>query len=231
MTTARITAVVAFVLAISGAGAVTGPVGPAQAYGPASCVPGNPLQPTAELFATENTDTITDPSDPRLNDQLGMFEIAVDATAVTELALPVWSDLLDGVFWSDQSGAATYERSRDFHLACTDSRNLFWIADDVRVRYHQESVLTFELLPADDARANAVSITVTGVDRTRFHDALVADPAVRDRIGGGSVTESGALILVIDRADFELTRHLISGLGGQWDSAGLQYGDREFVGS
>lgn len=230
MIAARITAALAFALALTGA-AVIGPAAPAQAYGPASCVPGNPLQPTAELFATDNPATITDPTDPRLGDQLQQFEIEVDATALTELGLPVGSDLLDGVFWSSDTRQTTYERSREFRLACTDAKNLFWIADDLRVRYHQESVLSFLLLPADDPQANGFTVSVPGIDRTRFHDALVADPVVRDRLGGGSVTQSGTLVLVADRADLDTVRDFVTRLGGQWDPSTLQYGDREFVGA
>ncbi|MGV9833128.1 hypothetical protein ACWDUL_02840 [Nocardia niigatensis] len=231
MTTVRITAAVAAVLVIAAAGAVaTGPaVAPARAYGPVSCVPGNPTQPTSELFATTETATITDPSDPRLADRLSQFELEVDATALTELALPVGSQLLDGVFWSAGTGTATYERSRRFQLACTDFKNLCWVADDLRVRYNQESVLTFEYLPGDDTRANGFTVTVPGIDRTRFRDALVADPQVRDRLGGGSVTESGDLVLVADRADQDLVRDFVTGLGGEWNDGQLRYGDREFV--
>ncbi|MEV6102204.1 hypothetical protein [Nocardia sp. NPDC051981] len=231
MTALRITAPLAAVLVIAGAGAVaTGPpAAPARAYGPASCVPGNPTQPTSELFATTNTATITDPADPRLSDRLSQFELEVDATALTELALPVGSELLDGVFWSSDTGAVTYERSRQFQLACTDFKNLCWVADDLRVRYNQESVLTFEYLPGDDVRADGFTVNVPRIDRTRFHDALVADPLVRDRLGGGSVTESGDLVLVADRADQDLVRNFVTGLGGAWNDGQVRYGDREFV--
>ncbi|GAB2518167.1 hypothetical protein GCM10027167_21170 [Nocardia heshunensis] len=229
MTTVRITAALAAALVISGAVAIGPAATPAQAYGPASCVPGNPTQPTGEMFATNNTATITDPADPRLSDQLSLFELEVNATALTELALPVGSQLLDGVFWSSDSGTTTYERSRQFQLACTDYKNLCWVADDIRVRDNQESVLTFEYLPGDDARANGFTVTVPGVDRTRFHDALVADPAVRDTLGGGSVTQDGSLILVADRGDMALVRDFVTGLGAAWNSDAVVYGHSEFV--
>ncbi|MEC3918298.1 hypothetical protein VMT40_27130 [Nocardia sp. CDC160] len=235
MITARITAALAAVLVISGAPVVSGSMAigpdaaPARAYGPASCVPGNPTQPTGELFATTNTETITDPADPRLSDPLSLFELEVDATAATELALPVGSQLVDGVFWSSDSNAITYERSRQFQLACTDYKNLCWVADDLRVRHNQESVLTFEYLPGEDTRANGFTVTVPGIDRTRFHDALVADPVVRDRLGGGSITQSGDLILVADRADMDLVRTFVTSLGGSWNANSIAYGDREFV--
>ncbi|MFE3795005.1 hypothetical protein KHQ06_29365 [Nocardia tengchongensis] len=74
MTTARISASLA--------------AAPARAYGPASCVPGDPTRPTGELFATTNTATITDPADPRLNDRLELLELDESFTALTELALP-----------------------------------------------------------------------------------------------------------------------------------------------
>ncbi len=203
--------------------------GTAHAYGPWSCATGNPLQPTAELFGTWNTDTITDPADPRLADPLTQFDIEVNLTAAMELGLTVHSEPVDGVFWSQDSQQITYEPARRFELACTGRDNLCWIADDLRVRYHQEAVLGLEYLPASDERADGFAVTVPGVDRTRLHDALLADPAARDTLGGGSVTEDGNLILVADRADLETVRSFVESLGAQWDPAAVQYGDRQYV--
>ncbi|KAA8884387.1 hypothetical protein F3087_34840 [Nocardia colli] len=225
MIAARMVAVVASVFVSAG---LLGGVGPAAA-GPAACAAGNPLQPTAELFATDNTATITDPQDERLRNRLDGFELSVDAIAVQHIGLPVGSTLVSGVFWSDERQQATYERSREFHLACVDSAELRQIADQVRTRYQQESVLTFQRLAANSPGVDAFTVTVAGVDVQRFRDSLVADPVARERLVGGSVTEAGTLILVADVADMVLAQHFVAGLGGTWDAAGVQYGDREFV--
>ncbi|MGW2664907.1 hypothetical protein ACWCW7_28475 [Nocardia tengchongensis] len=228
MTTARISAALAAALVTAGTVAIGPAAAPARAYGPASCVPGDPTRPTGELFATTNTATITDPADPRLNDRLELLELDENFTALTELALPVASRLVDGIAWSADTGIS-YERSRQFQLGCTDYKNLCWVADDLRVRYSQGSVLTFEYLPGQDERADGFTVTVTGVDRIRFHDALAADPVVGARLGGGSFTESGDLILVADRTDETLIHNFVTALGGTWDAAQFRYGDREFV--
>lgn len=210
------------------AGLVAG-AGSAHA-GPQSCSPANPFQPTAELFATDSTATITDPNDPRVHDRLEGFELDVDRIELSDYTLPVGSTLVSGVFWSDTQKVATYEASRDFRLACADSAELHRVADQVRVRYHQESVLTFEPRPAGDPARNAFIVEVPGVDITRFHDALVADPDARTRLGGGSITENHTLILVADLADLGLTRRFLTGLGANWDPNTIRYGEREFVG-
>ncbi|MEV6558038.1 hypothetical protein AB0M22_20150 [Nocardia sp. NPDC051756] len=225
MIAARVVAVVASVFVSAG---LAGGVGPAAA-GPAACAAGNPLQPTAELFATDNTATITDPQDERLRNRLAGFELAVGAIAVQHIGLPVGSTLVSGVFWSDERRQATYERSREFHLACVGSADLRRIADQVRTRYRQESVLTFQRLAANSPEADAVTVTVAGIDVQRFRDGLVADPVARERLVGGSVTEAGTLILVVDIADVELAQRFVAKLGGTWDAHSVQYGDREFV--
>lgn len=228
MNTARVSAVLAAAIVITGAVTAGPATPPARAYGPASCVPGDPTRPTGELFAGSNTATITDPADPRLTDRLELLNLDENFTALTELALPVDSQLIDGVSWSAATGL-TYERSRRFLLACTDYKNLCWVADDLRGRHGQAAVLTFEYLPGEDTRADGFSVTVTGVDRTRFAAALAADPVVRERLGGGSFTDSGALILIADRADTDLVRDFVTGLGGDWNTGQIRYGDREFV--
>lgn len=225
MIAVRMVAVLATVFV--GAGLLGG-AGPAGA-GPVACAAGNPLQPTAELFATDNTATITDPEDQRLRDQLAGFELAVGAITVRHIGLPAGSTLVSGVFWSAERQQATYERSRKFHLACVDSAELRRIADQVRTQFQQESVLTFERLAPNSPGVDAVTVTVAGVDVRRFRDGLAADAVARERLVGGSVTEANALILVVDIADMELARRFVTGLGGAWDSASLQYGDREFV--
>ncbi|MFE3104140.1 hypothetical protein [Nocardia tengchongensis] len=56
-----------------------------------------------------------------------------------------------------------------------------------------------------------------------------ADPVVAERLGGGSFTESGDLILVADRTDETLICNFVTDLGGTWDATQFRYGDREFV--
>ncbi|WP_228539765.1 hypothetical protein [Nocardia sp. XZ_19_385] len=204
---------------------VAAPVGAS----PAACAPGNPLQPTAELFATDNTATITDPGDQRLRTRLEGFELAVGAITVQNVALPVGSTLVSGVFWSDDRQMATYERSRAFRLACVDAPDLERIADQVRILFQQESVLTFEPLPANNPDVDAFVAEIPGVDVRRFHDGLVGDQVARERLVGGSITEGNTLILVAELADLEVARNFVAGLGASWPSA-LRYGDREFVG-
>ncbi|WP_280267023.1 hypothetical protein [Nocardia wallacei] len=225
MTGARITGALAALVVSTGllAGA------PAAQAGPGDCAAGNPLQAEAQLFATDNTDTITDPNDPRLRNRLEAFELQVDGIALRQLTLPVGSTLVSGVFWSDAQQRATYERSRAFRLACLAAPDLHRIADQVRSRFRQESVLTFEPLPADSPARDAFTVEIPGVDVTRFHDALVADPAARTRLMGGSVTENNTLILIADLADLPLVRQFAERLGAAWDPDSIRYGDREFV--
>ncbi|MFI6165378.1 hypothetical protein ACIBCN_01205 [Nocardia sp. NPDC051052] len=225
MIAARMVAVVASVFVSAG---LLGGVGPAVA-GPVACAAGNPLQATAELFATDNTATITDPEDQRLHTRLDGFELAVDGIALRHIGLPVGSTLVSGVFWSDERQQATYERSREFHLACVDGAELRQIADQVRGQFQQESVLTFQRLASNSPGVDAFTVTISGVDVRRFRDALVADPMARERLVGGSVTEADTLILVVDVADTALAQRFVAGLGGSWDSGSVQYGDREFV--
>ncbi|MFE6860334.1 hypothetical protein [Nocardia sp. NPDC057668] len=228
MIIARFTAALAAVITLTG-GLLTAGSDTAAAYGPASCDLADPLRPTAELFGTWNTATITDPADPRLNDPLTQFELEVNLTAAMELGLTVHSEPVDGVFWSQDSQRITYEPARRFELACTGRDNLCWIADDLKVRYRQEAVLGIEFLPADHERADGFLVRVPGVDLARFHDALLADPVARDRLGGGSLTEDGTLILVADRADLDVARTFVESMGAHWDSNSVRYGDRQLV--
>lgn len=225
MSSTRMVGVFAALVISLGAGVVAAP---AHA-GPADCAAGDPLRPEAELFATDNTATITDPGDARLRDRLEIFELQVDGIALQQLTLPVGSTLVSGVFWSDTQQRATYERSRAFHLACLAGPDLRRVADRVRTQFRQESVLTFEPLPADSPARDAFTVEIPGIDVTRFHDALVADPEARDRLVGGSVTEDHTLILIADLADLPLVQRFVTGLGATWDPARIRYGDREFV--
>ena len=85
----RAATVIAFLLVGIGAAA------PATQGGASvdDCAPGNPLTPQAEMFATNSTETIADPADPRLQDRLDPFASHVDETIRANAALPVGSDL------------------------------------------------------------------------------------------------------------------------------------------
>ncbi len=123
----------------------------------------------------------------------------------------------------------TYERSREFDVGHVGAAGLHHIADVIRKRYHQGSVLTFEALPASSPRADAVELEVPGADVRYLYDALVANPEARDRLGGGSVTAGGRLILVAARTDLGLARRFAATLvPGRAPTVG--YGAEEFVG-
>ncbi len=104
----------------------------------------------AEIFATNNTAVITDPADPRLNDRLKDFARQVERIIDDGGGAPRGSELLDGVFSFD--GATTFERSREFDVDRVVRDELHTIADTIRARFGQQSVLTFDRLPAGDAR-------------------------------------------------------------------------------
>jgi hypothetical protein len=58
--------------------------------------------------------------------------------------VPRGSHLLDGVFVSPGSGQATLERSRGFRVGDVSEAELDAIAERIRTRFGQESVLTFD---------------------------------------------------------------------------------------
>jgi hypothetical protein len=188
-------------------GGIFGPVTPAHGdVGP--CHP-------AELFVTDNTDPL--------------FETQADATIALNGAAVTGSTPLDGVFWSNALQQRTYERSREFHLCGADG-SLHAAAEALRRQFNQEAVLTFEYLPADAPQEDAIVITVPDVDIARFGDALVADPAARNRLRGGSVSATDrTLILVAGNDDRDVARMLIAEAGGNWNAATIAYGRREFV--
>ncbi|MFI1629921.1 hypothetical protein ACH4YO_38255 [Streptomyces noursei] len=183
----------------------------------------------AEIFATNNTDQITDPADPRLRTRLIRFDREVRDVIRSHHARTGNSRLLDGVFWSSELKKATYERSREFDVNRVSADGLHHIAGVLAKQYHQESVLTFRYLPRTAADTNAVDIEAPGVDARRLHDALVADPVARDRLGGGSVTTGGRLVLIAPLDDLPLARKFVTGLGVDWATARVRYGAEEFV--
>ncbi|MCC2278241.1 hypothetical protein LKL35_22870 [Streptomyces sp. ET3-23] len=205
------------VLASGAAGTGTAQAAPASAA------------PQAEIFATSNTAVITDPADPRLKTRLGRFDREVRGVLHAQGARAGASRLLDGVFWSSDLKKATYERSREFDVNHVSAAGLHHIAGVLAKQYRQESVLTFRYLPRTAAGTNAVDIEAPGVDSRRLHDALVADPAVRDELGGGSVTLGERLILVAPLKDLALARAFVTKLGADWAKARVRYGAEEFV--
>ncbi|MCX5380571.1 hypothetical protein [Streptomyces sp. NBC_00091] len=220
----RLRALVAVgVLALGSAGAGTAQASPPS---PASESSGCPA---AEIFATDNTAVITDPADPRLQTRLKRFDREVREIIRANGARAGSSTLLDGVFWSQEEQQATYERSREFDVAQVSADGLHHIADVIRKRYEQESVLTFRCLPRSSPETDAVEIQAPGVSATRLRDALLADPEARDRLGGGSVALDGRLILVAPLADLPLARKFTAALGVDWNKAEVRYGDEEFV--
>jgi hypothetical protein len=169
----------------------------------------------AELFATDNTD-------PRFEMQADVM-IALNGAAVTG------STQLDGVYWSNALQQSTHERSREFHLCGADD-SLHTAAEALRRQFNQEAVLSFAYLPQHAPEENAIIIAVPDVDIARFGDALMTDPAARNRLRGGSVTTTDhTLILVAGNDDRDVARRLIAEAGGNWNAAAIASGRREFV--
>jgi hypothetical protein len=185
--------------------------------------------PDAEIFATSNTAVITDPSDPRLRMALVRFAREVERIVRRGGGTPRGSDLLDGVFFSSEFGTTTFERSREFAVDDVTDDELHAIAETVRSRFAQESVLTFDYLPRGDGDVDAVELEVPGVTAQALRDGLLADQTARERLFGGSVTLDGHLILVAELADAQLARAFAERIGGDPRRAVTRYGDREFV--
>ncbi|MER7953052.1 hypothetical protein ABTY59_37305 [Streptomyces sp. NPDC096079] len=185
--------------------------------------------PAAEIFATDNTAIITDPDDPRLDTRLIRFGHEVRRIVRAHGARPGDSELLDGVFWSGALHQATYERSREFDVERVGREGLHHIAGVIAKRYDQEAVLTFRCLPRNSPETDAVEVEVPGVRAGAVRAALVADPEAREKLGGGSVTLDGRLVLVAPVEDLSPVRRFIAALGADWGRATVRYGDREFV--
>jgi hypothetical protein len=195
--------------------------GTVGAITPARAGPETPCR-TAEIFATGNSGH---------SDQgLQLFEIQADVTIALNGAAVTGSTLLDGAFWSDELQQTTAERSREFHLCGVDEPTLHTVAEALRSQFNQEAVLTFDYLPEHAPEANAVIITVPAIDIARFRDAFVADSAAHRRLLGGSVTTTDhTLILVAEKADLDIACQLVGAAGGDWATATIAYGNREFV--
>ncbi|MCZ0982427.1 hypothetical protein O1L60_35660 [Streptomyces diastatochromogenes] len=90
-------------------------------------------------------------------------------------------------------------------------------------------MLTFRCLPRSSPETDAVEIEVPGVRVSRVREALLADPEAREKLGGGSVTLDGRLLLVAPVDDLPPARRFTTALGADWDQARVRYGDRDFV--
>jgi len=186
--------------------------------------------PDAEIFATNNTAVITDPDDPRLDDRLRGFERKVERIIDHGGGQPRGSQLLDGVFFSSELQTTTFERSRDFDVDRVTPGELHDIADRIRRRFDQQSVLTFDYPERPTDAIDAVEVEVPGLDAQRLRDGLLADAEARERLFGGSVTLDGRLVLIAAREDLGLVRRFVTDIGGDFDAASIRLGRREFVG-
>ena len=133
------------------------------------------------------------------------------------------------MFFSSDLGGTTFERSRVFDVDRVSDDELHDIAETIRRRFLQQSVLTFDHLPASDPDADAIELEVPHVSARALRDGLLADPVAQERLFGGSVTLDGHLLLVADRADADLARAFAKRIGGDLKRAVTRYGEREFV--
>jgi hypothetical protein len=185
--------------------------------------------PDAEIFAANTTAIITDPADPRLNERLVKFRAQVKRIIRRQGGRPRRSQLLDGVFFSSILGITTFQRARDFDIDCVSRTELRDIADTVRRRFHQQSVLSFDYPERRGDPVDAVEVEVPGVTAEGLRGGFLADPAARERLQGGSVTLDGRLILVAALEDLGLVERFVTEIGGDFDDATVRRGLREFV--
>lgn len=176
----------------------------------------------AEIFATDNTATIADPRDPRLDDRLKAFARRVERIIDDGGARPRGSELLDGVFFGDE---LTFERSRRFAVDRVDEDELNDIAETIRRRFLQQSVLTFD----PDGPVDAVLLEVPGVTAKALQKGLTEDQEARERLFGGSVTLDRHLLLVAALEDAQFARGFAKRIGGDLKRAKTRYGARRFV--
>lgn len=183
----------------------------------------------AEIFATNNTAIITDPADPRLDDPLIEFEREASRLIAEGGGRVRGSDLLDGVFFSADSGTTTFERSRVFAVDSVEPDELHTIADTIRARFAQQSVLTFDRLPASDPRVDGVELDVPSVTADELRTGLLNDREAAERLFGGSVTQADHLRLVAAIEDRDFALDFARRIGGDAARARVTYGDQEFV--
>ena len=185
--------------------------------------------PDAEIFASSTTTLITDPDDPRLDQRLVAFSRAVNQIIRRGGGSPRGSQLLDGVFFSSALGVTTLERSRDFDIDHVSPKELDDIAQRVRQRFHQQSVLSFDYREHRRDPVDAVEVEVPGVSARQLREGFLANAKARERLRGGSVTLDGRLILVAALEDRRLVKRFVTELGGDYRKAKVRLGRREFV--
>jgi hypothetical protein len=185
--------------------------------------------PDAEVFAASTTEVITDPADPRLDVRLVGFRRQVARIVRRGGGRPRGSELLDGVFFSSILGSVTFQRSREFDVESVTRRELRAIADTVRRRFHQQSVLTFDYPDRRSDPVDAVRLEVPGVRTRRLQDGFAANEQARERLLGGSVTLDHRLILIASSGDLRLAKRFARQIGGRVKDATIRRGHREFV--
>jgi hypothetical protein len=185
--------------------------------------------PDAEIFASSTTTLITDPTDPRLDQRLVAFNRAVNQIIRRGGGSPRDSQLVDGVFFSSVLGVTTLERSRDFDIDRVSREELHDIAQRVRQRFDQQSVLSFDYREHRGDPVDAVEVEVPGVSARQLRKGFLADAEARERLRGGSVTLDGRLILIAALEDRRLVKRFVSGLGADYRKAEVRLGRREFV--
>jgi hypothetical protein len=186
--------------------------------------------PDAEIFATNSTTIVTDPDDPRLDDRLLPFKHQVKRMIRCGGGRPGRSILLDGAFFSSILNLTTFQRSREFDVDAVSSAELHTIADQVRLRFHQQSVLTFDYPDRPGEPVDAVEIEVPGVSARALGDGFLADSEARERLMGGSVTLGGRLLLIAALPDAGPALRFVTEIGGDLRNATIRIGRREFVG-
>ncbi len=186
--------------------------------------------PDAEMLATNSLAIITDPADPRLQDRLVGFKREVRQIIRRGGGKPRRSQLLDGVFFSSLLGITTFQRSRDFDLDRVSDQELYDIAETVRQRFLQQSVLTFDYPERPWDRVDAVELEVPGVDADALRNGFQADAEARERLQGGSVTLDGRLLLIASLEDLALAKRFVTEIGGDLRDATIRPGRVEFVG-
>ena len=87
------------------------------------------------------------------------------------------------------------------------------IAETVRRRFLQQSVLTFDH-PGRTTRVDAVLLEVPGVSARDLREGLLADQEARERLFGGSVTLDRHLLLVAALEDAQFARKFAKQIGG-----------------
>jgi hypothetical protein len=185
--------------------------------------------PDAEVFAANTTEVITDPGDPRLDVRLVGFRHEVARIIRRGGGRPSGSELLDGVFFSSILGLTTFQRSREFDVESVTRRELRAMADTVRRRFNQQSVLTFDYAERRSDPVDAVKLEVPGVRTRRLQERFAADEQARERLQGASVTRDHRLILIASSRDLRVARRFAREIGGRLKDATIQRGHREFV--